>query len=53
MEVNKMNKTLRKEMKVKKMQNGKSVKTGSDFLSQAKKKVSDLLKPTGKSIPTR
>jgi len=39
--------------KVKKMQNGKSVKTGSDFLSQAKKKVSDLLKPTGKSIPRR
>ena len=48
-----MNKTLRKEMKVKKMQNGKSVKTGSDFLSKAKEKISGLLKPTGKKIPKR
>tara|TARA_B100000212_G_C27357507_1_gene526550 strand:+ start:730 stop:1725 length:996 start_codon:yes stop_codon:yes gene_type:complete len=53
MEVNKMNKTLRKEMKVKKMKDGKSVKTGSDFLSQAKEKISGLVKPTGKKIPKR
>mgnify|MGYP003116400751 CR=1 FL=1 len=48
-----MNKTLRKEMKVKKMKDGKSVKTGSDFLSQAKEKISGLIKPTGKKIPKR
>ena len=38
---------------VKKMKDGKSVKTGSDFLSQAKEKISGLVKPTGKKIPKR
>ena len=38
---------------VKKMKDGKSVKTGSDFLSQAKQKISGLVKPTGKKIPKR
>ena len=39
--------------KVKKMRDGKSAKTGSDFLSQAKEKISGLVKPTGKKIPKR